>query len=208
MPSGLGGVGRPVSSLADGRVTGGLQPCPPPHPGETRICTKYKWKIHWVFTAVYVTSLLPRQRALESWRRDGISTFLGGQPGGARGWTDRLLAGEVSVAQAGTSQMWPARPPRRPWGRRLWSLRQSASFQRAAWLGTLRLSDPWPPGICCGCVRGRSKPSRGNRGLVLLFVITRGRGRPWSPARGTFLVCPPLLSLAKPHQPCALQPIR
>lgn len=124
---------------------GDLQLRSPSCPGKIRLCTKCKWKINWVFTAVYFTFLLPRQRALESWKRDGISTFLGGQPGGVWGLIDRFLSGKVSVTEAGMSQMWPPWLRHHPWGRLLWSLRQSGSFQMAAWLIILQLSNPWPP---------------------------------------------------------------
>lgn len=104
-----------------------------------RLCTKCKWKINWVFIAVYFFFLLPRQKALE---RDRISAFLGEQPGGAWGLIHRFLSWKVSVTKVGTCQMWPLRPRCRPRGHPLWSLCQSAGFQRAARPIILQLSNP------------------------------------------------------------------
>ena len=118
---------------------GDLQLPSPSCPGKIRLCAKCKRKINWVFTTAYFTFLLPRRRGLE---RDGISTFLGGQPGGAWGLIDRFSPGKVSVTEAGTCQMWPRRPCCCPQGRRLWSLCQSTSFQMATRPIILRLSNP------------------------------------------------------------------
>lgn len=119
---------------------GGCQLCSPSCLGKTGVCTNCKWKTHCVFTAVYFTFLLHQRRALERWKRDGISPFLGEQPGGTRGLIDRFSSGKVSVTEAATSQMWPPWPHRQPWGCHSWSLHQSSSFQIAA--QPIQLSNP------------------------------------------------------------------
>ena len=83
--------------------------------------------------------------------------------------------------------MWPRWPGCRPQGHCLWS---PAKAPASTFLPGRYFSCQTQ--VCCGCTRRRSKPSRGNRGLVLLSMITWGRVRLWSPARGTLLVCSPI----------------